>query len=81
MFPNPYTMSRTPTTRTYELRIRGRLSDYQTAAIGGKTANFSESITTVIVDVTDRAGLHAVLARVEDFALVLVSIAETHRGR
>ncbi len=80
MFPDYCNMSRTPTPSTYELRIRGRLSGYQLAALGGMEADFSESITTVIVDVADRAALHAVLARVEDLALVLVAVAATRRS-
>jgi hypothetical protein len=57
---------------TYEIRIRGELSDQMVAALGGSRP--AKAATTVVIDVEDRAALHSVIRRVEDLSLELISV-------
>jgi len=60
-----------PPTDTYEIRIRGALNDQVVEAIG---ASRQETTTTMLVAAEDRAALHAVIQRIEDLDLHLISV-------
>jgi len=57
---------------TYELRIRGKLSDQMVKSLGGSRP--INAATTIVISIEDRAELHSVIRRVEDLALELVSV-------
>jgi hypothetical protein len=57
---------------TYEIRVRGDLSDQMVAALGGSRP--AKAATTVVIEVEDRAALHSVIRRVEDLSLELISV-------
>ena len=57
---------------TYEIRVRGELSDRMVDALGGSRP--AKAATTVVIEVEDRAALHSVIRRVEDLALELISV-------
>lgn len=48
------------------------MSDQMVKAIGGSRP--AKAATTIVVSVDDRAALHSVIRRVEDFALELISV-------
>ena len=60
------------TANTYELRIRGKLSDQMVKSLGGSRP--INAATTIVISIEDRAELHSVIRRVEDLALELVSV-------
>ena len=61
-------MSSEPRERgTYEIRVRGELSDQMVTALGGSRP--AQATTTIVIEVEDRAALHSVIRRVEDLAL------------
>jgi hypothetical protein len=60
------------TSDTYEIKVRGELSDQMVRAIGGSRP--TNAATTIVISVEDKAALHSVIRRVEDFALELVSV-------
>jgi hypothetical protein len=57
---------------TYEIRVRGELSDQMVAALGGSRP--AKAATTIVIEVQDRAALHSVIRRVEDLSLELISV-------
>ena len=57
---------------TYEIRVRGELSDQMVEALGGSRP--AKAATTVVIEVEDRAALHSVIRRVEDLSLELISV-------
>jgi hypothetical protein len=57
---------------TYEIRVRGELSDQMVAALGGSRP--AKAATTVVIEVEDRTALHSVIRRVEDLSLELISV-------
>jgi hypothetical protein len=57
---------------TYEIRVRGELSDQMVAALGGSRP--AKASTTVVIEVEDRAALHSVIRRIEDLSLELISV-------
>jgi len=64
-------------TDTYELQVRGELSDQMVKSLGGsRPINVA---TTIVISVEDRAALHSVIRRVEDLALELVSFSRVPR--
>jgi hypothetical protein len=58
--------------KTYEIRVRGELSDQMVAALGGSRPE--KAATTVVIEVEDRAALHSVIRRIEDLSLELISV-------
>jgi hypothetical protein len=62
---------------TYEIRLRGELSDQVVEALGGLRPIGHG--TTIVFEAQDRAALHAVIRRIEDLALELVSVTEIGR--
>jgi len=59
-------------TDTYEVQVRGELSDQMVKSLGGSRP--INAATTIVISVEDRAALHSVIRRVEDLALELVSV-------
>ena len=59
-------------TDAFEIRVRGQLSDAIVTGLGADRQGGSE--TALIVNVRDRAELHAFMDRVEDFGLEIISI-------
>jgi hypothetical protein len=57
---------------TYEIRVRGELSDQMVAALGGSRP--AMTATTIVIVVEDRSALHSVIRRVEDLSLELLSV-------
>jgi hypothetical protein len=57
---------------TYEIRVRGELSDQMVAALGGSRP--AKAATTIVIEVEDRSALHSVIRRVEDLSLELISV-------
>jgi hypothetical protein len=62
--------------REYRLVVEGELSDRFASAFAGLALTSSEGRTTLEGTVRDQAELQAVLQRVSDFGLTLVSVAE-----
>jgi hypothetical protein len=56
----------------YEIRVKGKLSDNLVREL--RASRSADSDTALIVEVPDRAGLHAFMARIEDFGLTVVSV-------
>lgn len=60
---------------SYEIRLRGRLDQRWSAALGGADVSAGPSGTTVVrAHVADQAALHGLLARVRDLGLPLLSV-------
>jgi hypothetical protein len=59
--------------KTYEIRVRGELSDQMVAALGASRP--AMTATTIVITVEDRSALHSVIRRVEDLSLELISVA------
>lgn len=57
---------------TYEIRVRGVLSDQMVAALGGSRP--TKTATTIMIEVEDRSALHSLIRRVEDLSLELISV-------
>lgn len=63
---------------TYEIRVRGELSDTMIEALGASRP--SKSATTIVVTVEDKAALHTAINRIEDLALELISVTPVSTG-
>lgn len=61
-------------TATYEIRIRSELGDAWSDWFTGLRELSRHDGTTVLVGTLDQAGLHAVLRRVRDLGLALISV-------
>jgi hypothetical protein len=61
---------------SYEIRIRGRLSDSLLAAFEGLTATVEPVETVLYGPVPDQSGLHGLLDRIESLGLELVEIRQ-----
>ena len=61
---------------SYEIRIRGRLSDSLLAAFEGLTATVEPVETVLYGPVPDQSGLHGLLGRIESLGLELVEIRQ-----
>ena len=59
--------------RSFEVCLRGMLSDATIAELGAERAS---NDTIVVIRATDRSELHGFIRRVEDLGLELVSVAE-----
>lgn len=57
---------------TYEIRVRGELSDQMVTALGGSRP--AKATTTIVIEVEDRSALHSVIRRLEDLSLELISV-------
>jgi hypothetical protein len=62
---------------TYEIVVRGELSQRFAAAFEGMTLVAGNGWTAISGPVVDQAQLHGLLARVRDLALDLVSVSST----
>lgn len=62
---------------TFEIRVRGDLTDRVVEAIGGSRP--SSPSTSVLVTVPDTAALNALILRLEDLALELLSVSPVGR--
>ncbi len=56
----------------YEIRVQGRLSDTLVSEL--EAVRQTDSDTTLMVEVPDRAGLQAFMTRVADLGLKVISI-------
>lgn len=63
---------------TYEIRVRGRVTDSLLPLFDGWTAHVQPVDTVLQADVPDQAALHGVLDRIASLGLELV---EVRRGR
>ena len=61
-----------PKADVYEIRVKGKLSD--TLVKDLQAVRQTDSDTSLIVEVPDRAGLHSFMSRIEDLGLAVVSI-------
>ena len=59
---------------SYEIRIKGRLSESLLAAFGGLTATVEPVETVLHGPVADQSSLHGLLDRIESLGLELVEI-------
>jgi hypothetical protein len=64
---------REPESRSFEVCLRGVLSDGLIAELGARRESPN---TLVVVQASDRSELHGFIRRVEDLGLELVSVAE-----
>jgi hypothetical protein len=64
---------RAPEGRSFEVCLRGVLSDGVIAELGARRKRPN---TVVVVQARDRSGLHGFIRRVEDLGLELVSVVE-----
>jgi hypothetical protein len=65
--------SRTRQTRRYEIVLRGELSDRFQSAFDDVKLRRVEG-NTVLVSVVDQSHLHALLARIQELGLILLSV-------
>jgi hypothetical protein len=61
---------------TYEIVVRGRLTDYLGSAFGELALDAREGRTTLRGEFADQAQLFGVLDRLRDFGIELVSVNE-----
>lgn len=59
---------------TYEIRVRGRLSDAAVASFEGMRAQCAKGETMLYGPVADQVRLHALLERVQDLGLELLEV-------
>jgi hypothetical protein len=59
---------------TYEIRVRGRLSDATIASFEGMNADLAAADTVLHGPVADQAGLHGLLERVQALGLELIEV-------
>jgi len=64
---------RAPEGRSFEVILRGMISDGVIAELGAQRASDN---TVVVLRARDRSDLHGFIRRVEDLGLELVSVAE-----
>ncbi len=62
-------------TKTYEVTVRGRLSEAVIRSLGASPK--PDSDTSVLVDVEDRSALHGFIHQLENLGLELVSLTPT----
>lgn len=65
--------------QSYEIRVRGAVSDQVVAAVGASRP--AEVTTTMLVTAQDRSALHAVIMRIEDLDLHLISVTPVSAER
>ncbi len=65
----------------YEIRVRGELGAAWSDWLTGQVRPDAEGSATVIAGEFDQAGLHAVLRRLRDLGLPLVSMRRIEPGR
>jgi len=58
----------------YEIRIRGRVSDAALQAFEGMDADLAPTETVLHGPVTDQAGLHGLLDRIQSLGLELIEV-------
>lgn len=63
-----------PTTRRYEIRIRGRVSEETAFAFDGLALTVRPVETVLHGEITDQAALHGLLDRVADLGLELIEV-------
>ena len=63
---------------TYEIRVRGELSDQMVTALGGSRP--AKAATIIVIEVEDKAALHSAIRRIEDLALELISVRPVSSG-
>jgi hypothetical protein len=68
------------TTGTFEIRIRGRVSDSLLASFGEFDAEVEPAETVLRASHLDQAALHGVLERVRSLGLELVEIRQVKGG-
>jgi len=59
---------------TYQITVRGRMSDALIAAFDGLAASRHPRHTVLIGELADQAALYGVLGRIESFGLELVDV-------
>jgi hypothetical protein len=69
----PDDTNRVPEGRSFEVCLRGVLSDGVIAELGARRES---SDTLIVVQASDRSALHGFIRRVEDLGLELVSVVE-----
>ena len=62
--------------RRYEFRVAGRLSDHTRGAFSDLEVVQAPPETIIYGDIADEAELHGVLARIQDLGLRVVSLHE-----
>jgi hypothetical protein len=65
---------------SYEIRIKGRLSDSLLAAFEGLTASVEPAETVLHGPVQNQAALHGLLDRIQSLCLELVEVRRLPRG-
>jgi hypothetical protein len=65
---------------SYEIRIKGRLSDSLLAAFEGLTASVEPAETVLHGPVQNQAALHGLLDRIQSLGLELVEVRRLPRG-
>lgn len=63
-----------PTTRRYEIRIKGRVSEETTFAFEGLAFDVRPVETVLHGEITDQAALYGLLDRVADLGLELIEV-------
>ena len=63
-----------PTTRRYEIRIKGRVSEETAFAFDGLAVAVRPVETVLHGEITDQAALHGLLDRVADLGLELIEV-------
>jgi len=65
----------------YQVRIKGHLSSQWTDWFGGLTVSLENNGDTVLTGVVDQAALHALLNKVRDLGMQLLSVSRTNSSQ
>ena len=65
--------------RRYRIAVRGRLSERFASAFDGMSLHAGQGETVLVGELRDQAHLHAILERLRDLGLELVSVNEVPR--
>ena len=65
----------------YEIRVEGRLAPRWAASFDGLTLSHDDGTTVIAGVVEDQAALHALLRKVRDMGLPLVSVLHVEPAR
>ncbi len=67
-----------PSANRYQIRVRGRLENRWAAQFDGMTLSHETSGTTLLEGlIADQAALHAILRRIRDLGLELLSVSRS----
>jgi hypothetical protein len=69
-----------PAVARYEIRVRGRVSEATLSSLEGMDADVAPAETVIHGPVTDQAGLHGLLDRIQALGLELIEVRRLPPG-